>query len=966
MKIRKIHIDKFGKLSNYSLDFADGCNIIYGNNEDGKSTVMAFIKMMFYGSSGKSGDLAKNVRKRYLPWDGAKMAGSIEFDYNEIGYRIERIFGATNTTDKINLWNLATGEKEGVANLESLGQRFFGIGAEAFEKSVFIGQAGIVMDNSNDKDDEITGRLLNLVSTGDESVSQKKVEKRLQTAKEALKARGGKIGVLDKGYQELSRLGEARVTALEEEARKKQMERQCLELEAQKNALEKVLGEYHKRLEIEDKLERLQGLEQLTKKRQGIDGLIAECNEKKKLLFVGDRQFDMEFLKNAEEKATQIQALREVYSERNRKVLALLEEDKDLETQEITPISQEYVEMVKGKEKELLDVTNLVETLKQRGKLCDEKGKLETLLSGVESELLIAKGNLADGKEKFERDKLALNDLMQQQGNANAEYQVAMSNVKHAEELMKQKMESASEMQKQNFASGNEKRGLNLPMLLAAGVVLVLAVLLGVIVNVAFFAGILLGAVLIVLALPKAKKGTINRVDLGSLTDEALRDKETAENGEKRAKEKLDEIIIQLELIQKGSDKAELELQKLNEIVSGLLQKKSELEIKRQYIDDEISAKSVGDEDLAEIVSKQASLSNEMSALLASKGCGTVDELQNKSIVMQGYQTKLDARNENIVKARADEEEAKDRLKKCGLSFCAFVSAYKPVSNYEEAVHVLQGMKDIFELIATLEVKIKSQSEFIHGEMQDTGEALKEVAEIREQILALNNGVLPQKMSEWETEELGTRIKADTFRMQNIREDLVKINSNIKSEFSNKKNVSQIEDEIRLLKNGMEEKESYFECLEMAETTLLEAFSEIRQSFGPLLNEKTAKIFGTLTGGKYENVIISRNFDINVQDTGSEVSHEWQYLSSGTIDQAYLALRLAVAELLTSENVGLPLLLDDVFLQYDDSRAEQGIRFLMEFLNERAKGTQIILFTCHKRMIDLAGKNNFNVSVRNV
>lgn len=144
MKIRKIEIGNFGKFTNYKIDFNDGINIIYGNNEDGKSTIMAFIKMMFYGASGKSLDLSKNIRRKYAPWNGDKMSGLIEFEHNGIDYRVEKVFGASNASDKVNLWNITTGEKEKISSGTDIGQRFFGIGSAAFEKSVFIGKLEVL------------------------------------------------------------------------------------------------------------------------------------------------------------------------------------------------------------------------------------------------------------------------------------------------------------------------------------------------------------------------------------------------------------------------------------------------------------------------------------------------------------------------------------------------------------------------------------------------------------------------------------------------------------------------------------------------------------------------------------------------------------------------------------------------------------------------------------------------------
>ena len=81
MKINSCYISSFGKFKNYKIDFADGFNLIYGDNEAGKSTVMSFIKMMFYGNSGRVSDIDKNLRKKYMPWDSSFMAGSIDFTH---------------------------------------------------------------------------------------------------------------------------------------------------------------------------------------------------------------------------------------------------------------------------------------------------------------------------------------------------------------------------------------------------------------------------------------------------------------------------------------------------------------------------------------------------------------------------------------------------------------------------------------------------------------------------------------------------------------------------------------------------------------------------------------------------------------------------------------------------------------------------------------------------------------------
>ena len=124
---------------------------------------------------------------------------------------------------------------------------------------------------------------------------------------------------------------------------------------------------------------------------------------------------------------------------------------------------------------------------------------------------------------------------------------------------------------------------------------------------------------------------------------------------------------------------------------------------------------------------------------------------------------------------------------------------------------------------------------------------------------------------------------------------------------------------------------------------LSESFAEVRKSYGSELEKVSGEIFECLTGGKYESMGISKEFDINVSEKEKFGSREIDYLSSGTADQAYLSLRLALAKLITNENETLPILLDDTLAQYDDKRAKLALEFLKEFSNN----SQVVLFTCH-------------------
>ena len=75
MKLIKCHVENFGKLSDFTYDFTDGCNTVCEENGWGKSTLAAFLRVMLFGfqNEGKR-DPLENERKRYSPWQRVSTA----------------------------------------------------------------------------------------------------------------------------------------------------------------------------------------------------------------------------------------------------------------------------------------------------------------------------------------------------------------------------------------------------------------------------------------------------------------------------------------------------------------------------------------------------------------------------------------------------------------------------------------------------------------------------------------------------------------------------------------------------------------------------------------------------------------------------------------------------------------------------------------------------------------------------
>lgn len=97
-----------------------------------------------------------------------------------------------------------------------------------------------------------------------------------------------------------------------------------------------------------------------------------------------------------------------------------------------------------------------------------------------------------------------------------------------------------------------------------------------------------------------------------------------------------------------------------------------------------------------------------------------------------------------------------------------------------------------------------------------------------------------------------------------------------------------------------------------------------------------------MTDGRYQRLILGENFDLQAGTETEDTLHDAIWRSDGTVDQLYLALRLAVAEELTPE---APLILDDALVCFDDRRMKAAV----EILKQEAENKQVILFTCQGR-----------------
>ena len=149
-------------------------------------------------------------------------------------------------------------------------------------------------------------------------------------------------------------------------------------------------------------------------------------------------------------------------------------------------------------------------------------------------------------------------------------------------------------------------------------------------------------------------------------------------------------------------------------------------------------------------------------------------------------------------------------------------------------------------------------------------------------------------------------------------------------------------DEIR---EQSERLETDYVALDIAMDALRQADAQLQARFSPHLSKRAGDYFLQLTGGQYDQVSLTRSLEVTVRETGGLADLPLSMLSQGTVDQLYLALRLAVADLLLPRPDTAPLVLDDALMTFDDSRLE----LALDCLAGLARNRQVILFTCQHR-----------------
>lgn len=266
------------------------------------------------------------------------------------------------------------------------------------------------------------------------------------------------------------------------------------------------------------------------------------------------------------------------------------------------------------------------------------------------------------------------------------------------------------------------------------------------------------------------------------------------------------------------------------------------------------------------------------------------------------------------------------------LTFGIFIAIYLPV------ILIRKNSKNQEEKLKQKEIKNLRKSKLEkETEIEETEKTICDNVN-REMIENVNNTGL-------RTLDLKTVENRIAQEEQNLSNSKIHLNT---IEIEEKRIGQDLEKKVEIeeaLEKTLEEKndlETEERRIKFAKEMLEQAYIKMKNEITPKFTSNLSKIASKISNNKYSNIKFNDNDGLTVElENGEYVKCD--RLSTGTIEQLYLALRLSAFEEITEEKI--PIILDEAFAYYDNIRLEN----ILSYLNNYYTDNQILIFTCTDR-----------------
>ncbi|MDU4326802.1 AAA family ATPase [Clostridium disporicum] len=869
MIIKSINIIAFGGLKDKVINLNSGINIIYGENEAGKSTIQAFIKIWLYGMSNYKGkDYKQNERLKYMPITGETISGELCVEFRNHEYIIRRTFGKSKKEDTSYIIDAISGEEISHISKEEPGKYFFNINRATFVNTLFIGQLGVEV--RKDKEEEIIDKISNSIGMEEGQVSADVAILKLNKYKKTI-SNIRKNGTLDLLNEKYSNLLSERYEAYNLSNHNLENEELLINLNDEKNNLNNEINnlDIYKKFLKKTKLQKeYQEITEYFKKKQELKNKEKYIN---KLLTYNNEEINYGFINELrEEYALYLSILDTSKEEKDR--IRIKEEKINLLK---SPLDKyDYVEQLPK------NILNILEKLKIRREVLKEKVDIN---KSIENEIEFLNLKQQEAKDII-GNSVSISKFREEIGTLLNTYEEKLKELKYL-------VEDNTELRKNNI--------FYLSLLVISIMSIIFAILLknkilSIIMLIIFFGTI--SILLINIYVNKSFKNHNKKVEVIKRNINQIENdlnyycKELQINDYK-------ELFKKLKIY---DDYRKLEV-KINEKIKDKLLQKKLLDLDKAINEYEIINKDINRYLTISRVDNLEKLINDVNKYEESyKGLDILEiEMKNLKIGLERIIEQLEIREQKI----------KAKLKIIGFENIDLLEVEDILNELEEK---LKLREEINKSLASVE---ETYSVLTKGKNIDL--IKKELADV----ININF-----KYSYENEEEIDSVIKQKNLRLLNVEKKIKDVENEIKNRFNGKRTIPDIEEEIKFVEGKIIKNEKQFEATKIALNVLEESYQEIRKSFGPTLNKNVIDSFSKFTDGKYNDVMVADNYEMKVRNKNNIFQAET--LSNGANDQLNLSLRLAFIEMIFKSKE-ISIYLDDAFVQYDDKRTERTIKHLV-------------------------------------
>lgn len=896
MKIKLIHIYGFGQFENKVIQFPPEktLDIVYGHNEAGKSTIMAFIHAIFFGFPTRN-----QTENRYEPKTGGKYGGKITLETAEGKIiTIERIGG--RTTSELTIVN-EDGSINGEEDLQAL---FKGLNRTLYQSIFSFGMKGLqAIENVTAAD--LSNYLFTAGTIGGQSLFE--LEKKLTKKLDELYKPSGKKPILNEKLSDLEALrneikkwdGKIEIynKCIEEQER---IRNSSKEFEGRINQLQFLAREYEKKHMLEPHLEE-------RRKWQIQLSQVSKCTP-----------FPENGLERLQQLQHELRPLKGQESSINNKISNLKQELSEIHFEEAY-ISQE-ANIRSLKEKQKVYELQSVEKEKYRVSFNYEQTEIHTLLEKLgfpydENRIIEIDTSLA-AKQQLKELVTKLDLLKNNQKYLDEQFNKAKADLEYTEKSVQKIKQEKKSKRSQLYAV------LLYFAVIAGGIIIgkMSNSLYPIIISIILLIGLMLNKFTLKNGknLQLEKEQTILK-QKESLFEDVLKQYESWEKEYLNAEQELSVFCSQQKL-PKG-----LPVTLLLDAFEWIEELKKRIRTKNHYIEELNrieTALTTFEDEVDEIVSV-FSMDNSSSSQVLNQMINIIEREKEKKY-------RAGQLNEKLNECNDERTVIKQQISYLESEITKLFTGAKVVDENE-----FRQKGAAYEEYKVLKAKLQSIDSYLHSVLK-AGEEYY-LQEIEEEDIQYEHRLeeIHEQAANYEKEMKQLQVKGSEIAVEikNLEEGTT---------------YSECVHRYETLKTEFQETAGQWAVYKVAKDLIDRTKGYYREVRLPQVIETAQTYFSFLTFEKYPHIFAPTEESGFMVEREDGVRFQPNELSQATTEQLYLSLRLALANSFRALTAW-PILIDDSFVNFDINRTKRALQLIRQISTEQ----QIIFFTCHQHIVEL-------------